>query len=174
MRGHVSLQPPHPNDQESTMTDTHGSGPVVLHESVHRAVAGLRRTLLAVVAVSVVLELLWGVLAPGRPWVSALVAVVATVALVSLTWLTVSRAAAGPETLLAWIAGGYVAKVVIVAAALLGARAAGLDVRMVGICVVIVVVVALGCEVWAFVRARVPAVVPVPRERGTSGDEGAA
>jgi len=156
------------------MTDAHGSDPVVLHESVHRAVAGLRRTLLLAGLVAVGLELLWGVLAPARPWTSALVAVAATVALVSMTWLTVSRAAAGPETLLAWIAGGYVAKVAIVAAALLGARATDLDVRMVGICVVVVVVVALACEVWAFLRARVPAVVPAREGREPPGGEGEA
>lgn len=164
----------HPFDQEATMTDAHGADPVVLHGSVHRAVAGLRRTLLLAGLVAVGLELLWGALAPGRLWVSALVAVAATVALVSMTWLTVSRAAAGPETLLVWVAGGYVAKVAVVAAALLGARAADLDVRPVGICVVVVVVVTLGCEVWAFLRARVPAVVPLQRGGETSGDEGGA
>lgn len=135
---------------------------IVLHESVHHSVAGLRRTLVVIALATPVLGILWGALGPGGPWGSAAVAVAATLVLVGLTWVTVSRAAAGPETLVAWIAGGYVAKVLVLAAALLGARAAGLDVRAIGICVVVAVVVTLGCEVRAFLGTRVPAVVPLP------------
>ncbi|WP_205124262.1 hypothetical protein, partial [Tsukamurella conjunctivitidis] len=73
---------------------------------------------------------------------------------------TVSRAAAAPLTVVAWIAGGYLAKVAVVAGAVLGARAADLDARLVGIAVVVSVVVTVGCEMWVLLRVRVAPVTP--------------
>ena len=69
------------------------------------------------------------------------------------------------------MAGGYLLKVAVVAGVLLGARAAGLDLRFVGTGAVGAVLVTLGCEVWAFLTARVPTVVPTDRGNGAPGGD---
>ncbi len=156
---------PHPARPDGEEQD------VVLHESVHGAVRRLRRTLFVATSVLVALEVVAALLVPGVGPGDALVAVLATVALSAATGLVVSRATAGPETLVAWVAGGYLLKVAVVAGVLLGARAAGLDLRFVGTGAVGAVLVTLGCEVWAFLTARVPTVVPTDRGNGAPGGD---
>ncbi|MDN6429652.1 MAG: hypothetical protein L0L69_00505 [Propionibacterium sp.] len=149
-----------PDPASSTSDRGSGASDIVLEDSLHAAVGGLRRILVGAGTVVVVAEVAWGLLAPTRPLTSALVAVLASLVLFVITWLTVSRAAAAPLTVVAWIAGGYLAKVAVVAGAVLGARAADLDARLVGIAVVVSVVVTVGCEMWVLLRVRVAPVTP--------------
>ena len=69
--------------------------------------------------------------------------------------------------LVAWMAGGYLAKVAILAVALLGGRALGCDSRVIGLSLIAAILVGMFAEATVLAQARILAVEP---KRGGSPD----
>ncbi|QWW20357.1 hypothetical protein I6B53_04535 [Schaalia sp. 19OD2882] len=91
---------------------------------------------------------------------SLALAVVATSLLVAVQVLVLPRVASDPDRLVLWVGLSYVAKILVLLGAVQAAKVFDGDVRFVAVSAVVVVLVALGVEMWVLVRARVPAVDP--------------
>lgn len=126
-------------------------------------VASLRRVRLALgaaVAALCVGAVAVAAVSRPHPWVEAAVVVVAVAALgASSAWIT-SRSMRGIETLVGWVAAGYLLKLAVVAGAVLGAGATGLDDAWVGWWLIAAVVVCAAVEVGVLARTRLSSVDP--------------
>ena len=77
-------------------------------------------------------------------------------------WFFTSRALASPTRLLAWVSGGYVAKIALLALGLYVPRALGMDVHIAAIATIIAIIVSSTAEVIVMARKRTLTVDPHP------------
>ena len=126
----------------------------------------LRRVLAVAAAVMVAGETLWCLLGGARgavaqPLGTLLAAVGTTTLLLAATWWFLDRMVrSGMGTLVAWMAGGYLGKVAILAVALLGGRALGCDTRVIGVSFIVAILVGMFAEATVLAQARILAVEP--------------
>ena len=152
-----------PADEQPGPTGGTGHNTAVLIDSVAR----LRRILTIATGVLVALELLWcvgGGMTGGvaRPTGTLPVAAVATALLLASTWWVLARMVrSGMGLMAAWMGGGYLARISLLALALLGGRVIGLDIRVIGVSLIVAVLVSLFAEVTVLTRARILAVEPM-------------
>jgi len=59
-----------------------------------------------------------------------------------------------------WIAGGYLAKVAVLATALVGGRSLGLDIRVIGVSAIAAILVGMFAEATVLSQARILVVEP--------------
>ena len=134
--------------------------------ALREAAARLRRILSVAAVVLVVGEALWCLSggargAVERPLGTLLAAVGATTLLLAATWWFLDRMVrSGMRGLAAWIAGGYLAKVAVLATALVGGRSLGLDIRVIGVSVIAVILVGMFAEATVLSQARILVVEP--------------
>ena len=77
-------------------------------------------------------------------------------------WLFTSRALASPARVLAWVSGGYVAKIALLALGLYVPRMLGMDVRIAAIATIIAIIVSSTVEMSVMARRRTINVNPHP------------
>ena len=134
--------------------------------ALREAAARLRRILSVAAVVLVVGEALWCLTggargAVERPLGTLLAAVGATTLLLAATWWFLDRMVrSGMRGLAAWIAGGYLAKVAVLATALVGGRSLGLDIRVIGVSVIAAILVGMFAEATVLSQARILVVEP--------------
>ena len=135
--------------------------------TLRQASARLRRILAVAAVVLVVGEALW-CLAGGargavdRPLGTLPAAAAATTLLLAATWWFVDRMVhSDTGGLVVWVAGGYLGKIALLAVGLLGGRALGCDMRVIGVSLIVAVLVSLFAEVTVLTRARILAVEPM-------------
>ena len=134
--------------------------------ALRQASARLRRILSVAAVVLVVGEALWCLTggargAVERPLGTLLAAVGTTTLLLAATWWFLDRMVrSGMRGLAVWIAGGYLAKVAVLATALVGGRSLGLDIRVIGVSVIAVILVGMFAEATVLAQARILAVEP--------------
>ena len=137
------------------------------------AAARLRRILIVAAVVLVAAQALWCLIAGSRgavarPLGTLPVAAGSTTVLLAATWWFLDRMVrSGMRGLAAWIAGGYLAKVAVLATALVGGRSLGLDIRVIGVSVIAVILVGMFAEATVLAQARILAVEP---KKGESAD----
>ena len=133
----------------------------------------LRRILSLAAVVLVAGEVLWCLIGGARgavahPLGTLLAAAGSTTVLLAATWWFLDRMVrSGMGVLVAWMAGGYLAKVAILAVALLGGRALGCDSRVTGLSLIAAILVGMFAEATVLAQARILAVEP---KRGGSPD----
>ena len=133
----------------------------------------LRRILSLAAVVLVAGEVLWCLIGGARgavahPLGTLLAAAGSTTVLLAATWWFLDRMVrSGRGVLVAWMAGGYLAKVAILAVALLGGRALGCDSRVIGLSLIAAILVGMFAEATVLAQARILAVEP---KRGGSPD----
>ena len=134
--------------------------------ALRQASARLRRILSVATVVLVVGEALWCLTggargAVERPLGTLLAAVGTTMLLLAATWWFLDRMVrSGMRGLAVWIAGGYLAKVAVLATALVGGRSLGLDIRVIGVSVIAVILVGMFAEATVLSQARILVVEP--------------
>ena len=135
--------------------------------TLRQASARLRRILAVAAVLLVVGEALWCLIggsrgAVARPLGTLLGAAGSTTVLLAATWWFLDRMVrSGMRVLVAWIVCGYLAKVAVLAAALVGARPLGLEVRVIGVSLIAVILVGMFAEVTVLSQARILAVEPM-------------
>ena len=141
--------------------------------ALREAAARLRRILIVAAVVLVVGEALWCLIggsrgAVVRPLGTLMCAAGSTMVLLAATWWFLDRMVrSGMGVLVAWMAGGYLAKVAILAVALLGGRALGCDSRVIGLSLIAAILVGMFAEATVLAQARILAVEP---KKGESAD----
>lgn len=141
--------------------------------TLRQASARLRRILAVAAVVLVVGEALWCLAGGARsavtqPLGTLLVAVVTTTLLLTATWWFLDRMVhSDTGGLVVWIAGGYLAKVAVLATALVGGRSLGLDIRVIGVSAIAAILVGMFAEATVLSQARILAVEP---KKGESAD----
>ena len=141
--------------------------------TLRQASARLRRILAVAAVVLVVGEALWCLTggargAVERPLGTLLAAVGTTTLLLAATWWFLDRMVrSGMRGLAVWIAGGYLAKVAVLATALVGGRSLGLDIRVIGVSAIAAILVGMFAEATVLSQARILAVEP---KKGESAD----
>ena len=141
--------------------------------ALRQASARLRRILSVAAVVLVVGEALWCLTggargAVERPLGTLLAAVGTTTLLLAATWWFLDRMVrSGMRGLAVWIAGGYLAKVAVLATALVGGRSLGLDIRVIGVSAIAVILVGMFAEATVLSQARILVVEP---KKGESAD----
>ena len=141
--------------------------------TLREASTRLRRILTVATVVLVVGEVLWCLIggshgAVVQPLATLLAAAGSTTVLLAATWWFLDRMVrSGMGVLVAWIVCGYLAKVAVLAAVLLGGRPLGLDSRVIGVSLIAVILVGMLAEVTVLSQARILAVEP---KRGGSTD----
>lgn len=134
--------------------------------ALRQASARLRRILSVAAVVLVVGEALWCLTggargAVERPLGTLLAAVGTTTLLLAATWWFLDRMVrSGMRGLAVWIAGGYLAKVAVLATALVGGRSLGLDIRVIGVSVIAAILVGMFAEATVLSQARILVVEP--------------
>lgn len=134
--------------------------------ALRQASARLRRILSVAAVVLVVGEALWCLTggargAVERPLGTLLAAVGTTTLLLAATWWFLDRMVrSGMRGLAVWIAGGYLAKVAVLATALVGGRSLGLDIRVIGVSAIAVILVGMFAEATVLSQARILVVEP--------------
>ena len=134
--------------------------------TLRQASARLRRILSVAAVVLVVGEALWCLAGGARsavtqPLGTLLVAVVTTTLLLTATWWFLDRMVRSDTGGLAvWIAGGYLAKVAVLATALVGGRSLGLDIRVIGVSAIAAILVGMFAEATVLSQARILVVEP--------------
>lgn len=121
------------------------------------AATRLRAILLIANAVLVAAQVVW-VFGMGarHPLGTLTVAALATTALLSSVWIILGRMVrAGLSALAGWVAGGYMLRIGILLAALLGGRAAHLDVKVIGVSLIVAIVVGMFAETTVLTRTRI-------------------
>ena len=135
--------------------------------ALRQASARLRRILSVAAVVLVVGEALWCLTggargAVERPLGTLLAAVGTTTLLLAATWWFLDRMVrSGMRGLAVWIAGGYLAKVAVLATALVGGRSLGLDIRVIGVSAIAAILVGMFAEATVLAQARILAVEPM-------------
>lgn len=135
--------------------------------ALREAAARLRRIVTVAAVVLVVGQALWcliggarGVVA--RPLGTLPVAAGATTVLLAATWWFLARMVrSGTGLLVVWVLSGYLGKIAILAAALLGGRALGLDTKVIGLSLIVVILVGMLAEATVLAQARILAVEPM-------------
>ena len=151
------------------MSDAARTNALTLSEASTR----LRRILSLAAVVLVAGEVLWCLIGGARgavahPLGTLLAAAGSTTVLLAATWWFLDRMVrSGMGVLVAWMAGGYLAKVAILAMALLGGRALGCDSRVIGLSLIAAILVGMFAEATVLAQARILAVEP---KRGGSPD----
>ena len=88
-------------------------------------------------------------------------AVGTTTLLLAATWWFLDRMVrSGMRGLAVWIAGGYLAKVAVLATALVGGRSLGLDIRVIGVSAIAAILVGMFAEATVLSQARILVVEP--------------
>ena len=134
--------------------------------ALRQASARLRRILAVAAVVLVVGEALWCLTggargAVERPLGTLLAAVGTTTLLLAATWWFLDRMVrSGMRGLAVWIAGGYLAKVAVLATALVGGRSLGLDIRVIGVSAIAAILVGMFAEATVLSQARILVVEP--------------
>ena len=134
--------------------------------TLRQASARLRRILAVAAVVLVVGEALWCLIggargAVERPLGTLLAAVGTTTLLLAATWWFLDRMVrSGMRGLAVWIAGGYLAKVAVLATALVGGRSLGLDIRVIGVSAIAAILVGMFAEATVLSQARILVVEP--------------
>ena len=134
--------------------------------ALRQASARLRRILSVAAVVLVVGEALWCLTggargAVERPLGTLLAAVGTTTLLLAATWWFLDRMVrSGMRGLAVWIAGGYLAKVAVLATALVGGRSLGLDIRVIGVSAIAAILVGMFAEATVLSQARILVVEP--------------
>lgn len=134
--------------------------------TLRQASARLRRILAVAAVVLVVGEALWCLTggargAVERPLGTLLAAVGTTTLLLAATWWFLDRMVrSGMRGLAVWIAGGYLAKVAVLATALVGGRSLGLDIRVIGVSAIAAILVGMFAEATVLSQARILVVEP--------------
>ena len=134
--------------------------------ALRQASARLRRILSVAAVVLVVGEALWCLIggargAVERPLGTLLAAVGTTTLLLAATWWFLDRMVrSGMRGLAVWIAGGYLAKVAVLATALVGGRSLGLDIRVIGVSAIAAILVGMFAEATVLSQARILVVEP--------------
>ena len=134
--------------------------------ALRQASARLRRILSVAAVVLVVGEALWCLTggargAVERPLGTLLAAVGTTTLLLAATWWFLNRMVrSGMRGLAVWIAGGYLAKVAVLATALVGGRSLGLDIRVIGVSAIAAILVGMFAEATVLSQARILVVEP--------------
>ena len=134
--------------------------------ALRQASARLRRILSVAAVVLVVGEALWCLTggargAVERPLGTLLAAVGTTTLLLAATWWFLDRMVrSGMRGLVVWIAGGYLAKVAVLATALVGGRSLGLDIRVIGVSAIAAILVGMFAEATVLSQARILVVEP--------------
>ena len=130
------------------------------------ASARLRRVLAVAAAVMVAGETLWCLLGGARgavaqPLGTLLAAVGTTTLLLAASWWFLDRMVhSDTGGLVAWVAGGYLGKIALLAVGLLGGRALGCDTRVIGISLIVAILVGMFAEATVLAQARILAVEP--------------
>ena len=133
----------------------------------------LRRILSVAAVVLVAGEVLWCLIGGARgavahPLGTLLAAAGSTTVLLAATWWFLDRMVrSGMRGLAVWIAGGYLAKVAVLATALVGGRSLGLDIRVIGVSAIAAILVGMFAEATVLSQARILAVEP---KKGESAD----
>lgn len=134
--------------------------------ALREAAARLRRILIVAAVVLVVGEALWCLIGGARgavaqPLGTLLAAVGTTTLLLAATWWFLDRMIhSDTGTLVAWMAGGYLGKVALLAVGLLGGRALGCDTRVIGVSLIVAILVGMFAESTVLAQARILAVEP--------------
>ena len=134
--------------------------------ALSEASARLRRILIVAAVVLVVGEVLWCLIggshgAVVQPLATLLAAAGSTMVLLAATWWFLDRMVRSDmRVLVAWMVGGYLAKVAVLATALVGGRSLGLDVRVIGVSVIAVILVGMFAEATVLSQARILVVEP--------------
>ncbi|MEZ7760488.1 pseudouridine synthase [Actinomyces oris] len=138
--------------------------------ALRQASARLRRILSVAAVVLVVGEALWCLTggargAVERPLGTLLAAVGTTTLLLAATWWFLDRMVrSGMRGLAVWIAGGYLGKIALLAVGLLGGRALGCDMRVIGVSLIVAILVGMFAEATVLAQARILAVEPKSRD----------
>ena len=134
--------------------------------TLHEASTRLRRILTVATVVLVVGEALWCLIggsrgAVVRPLGTLMCAAGSTMVLLAATWWFLDRMVrSGMGVLVAWIVCGYLAKVAVLATALVGGRSLGLDIRVIGVSVIAVILVGMFAEATVLSQTRILVVEP--------------
>ena len=134
--------------------------------ALREASARLRRILIVAAVVLAAGEVLWCLIggsrgAVVRPLGTLMCAAGSTMVLLAATWWFLDHMVrSGIRGLAAWIAGGYLAKVAVLATALVGGRPLGLDIRVIGVSVIAVVLVGMFAEATVLSQVRILVVEP--------------
>ena len=134
--------------------------------ALRQASARLRRILAVATVLLVAGEALWCLIggargAVDRPLGTLLAAVGTTTLLLAATWWFLDRMVrSGMRGLAVWIAGGYLAKVAVLATALVGGRSLGLDIRVIGVSAIAAILVGMFAEATVLSQARILVVEP--------------
>jgi len=134
--------------------------------TLREASTRLRRILSVAAVVLVAGEVLWCVIGGARgavahPLGTLLAAAGSTTVLLAATWWFLDRMVrSGMGVLVAWIVCGYLAKVAVLATALVGGRSLGLDIRVIGVSVIAVILVGMFAEATVLSQARILVVEP--------------
>ena len=142
---------------ETTPTNAH---------ALREASARLRRILSVAAVILVAGEALWCLIGGARgavaqPLGTLLAAVGTTTLLLAATWWFLDRMVhSDTGTLVAWMAGGYLGKVALLAVGLLGGRALGCDTRVIGVSLIVAILVGMFAESTVLAQARILAVEP--------------
>ena len=138
------------------------------------AAARLRRILIVAAVGLVAAPALWCLIAGSRgavarPLGTLPVAAGSTTVLLAATWWFLDRMIhSDTGTLVAWMAGGYLGKVALLAVGLLGGRALGCDTRVIGVSLIIAILVGMFSEATVLTQAPILAVEPM---NGDSTDD---
>ena len=89
-------------------------------------------------------------------------------------WFFTSRALASPARFLAWVSGGYVAKIALLALGLYVPRMLGMDVRIAAIATIIAIIVSSTVEMIIMARRRTINVNPHPHNANCCARRGRA
>ena len=135
-----------------------------------QASAMLRRILVVAAVLLVVGEALWCLIGGARgavahPLGTLLAAAGSTTVLLAATWWFLDRMVrSGMGALVAWMAGGYLGKIALLAVGLLGGRALGCDTRVIGVTLIVAILVGMFAEATVLAQARILAVEPKSRD----------
>ena len=141
--------------------------------TLREASTRLRRILSVAAVVLVTGEVLWCLIggacgAVAHPLGTLLAAVGTTTLLLAATWWFLDRMVhSDTGGLVVWVAGGYLGKIALLAAGLLGGRALGCDTRVIGVSLIVAILVGMFAEATVLAQARILAVEP---KKGESAD----
>ena len=103
--------------------------------------------------------------AVDRPLGTLPAAAAATTLLLAATWWFLDRMVhSDTGGLVVWVAGGYLGKIALLAVGLLGGRALGCDMRVIGVSFIVAILVGMFAEATVLAQARILAVEPKSRD----------
>ena len=138
--------------------------------TLREASTRLRRILSVAAVVLVAGEVLWCLIggacgAVAHPLGTLLAAVTTTTLLLAATWWFLDRMVhSDTGGLVVWVAGGYLGKIALLAVGLLGGRALGCDMRVIGVSFIVAILVGMFAEATVLAQARILAVEPKSRD----------